>query len=243
MDTRPSPHSLLLLLWPRHSICTRPHSRGMIEEKLIILSPLLQAGRVLRAFEMAGRRPGRTVMFVACTAAVGLPAAAAVAARGGQLEEPAKAQQASRRLMPRPEDDAVVRQGGRARNLETSTSLSTSVTSDGIAISQQHENTQHPTEHETGRAGWRAEGGHDERPVVVGEPPSIAHILERNVDRCRWDATEIAGAGASCGPPLSEPCFDRSRCQAAGGPKIYVFDQEVCGSVGGGVQHTLTRVS
>lgn len=164
-------------------------------------------------------RRGATALFVASTAAaVGL--AAAIKAREGQLEELGESQASTRLTPPR---TAVVRRDRRARNLEiASVALSTSRSAGGAS---QHEDEQHPSEHETERAGWAGEG--HEHPVE--EPPSIAHILGRNIDRCsRWDATEmITSGGTNCGSPISEPCFDRSRCQSEGGTKIYVFDQEV----------------
>lgn len=191
-----------------------------------------------------GRCRGRKGTLFAT--AVGL-AAAAIAAGEGHLEELKKREQLDpSRLLPSaevfPRRTAVVRRGrdgdgdgsgrtGRGsrrgrRNLEE-------IAEDGflptppsflrqLAGGERSDDEQHPSEHETAEpAGWTGE----KRGQLVEEPPSIVHIHPRNIDRClRWNATEAAGTGAACGPPLAEPCFDRSRCRRL---TVYVYDQEV----------------
>ena len=108
----------------------------------------------------------------------------------------------------------------RWRDLEIAGDLS--FTSPRVEVYGLHDDEQHPSEHETEHAIWSEE----EHGPPVEEPLSMAHIDPRNIQRCsRWDAGDITGGGATCGPPLSAPCFDRSRCRQL---SVYVYDQEVC---------------
>lgn len=61
------------------------------------------------------------------------------------------------------------------------------------------------------------------------EPPRMTNpVPEKWVQRCsRFNGSDFEH-GAHCGGPPSAPCLERSRCHAEGGPKIYVYDQEVC---------------
>lgn len=65
----------------------------------------------------------------------------------------------------------------------------------------------------------------DERGlVVIGQLPLVEDTIE-TVNRCsRFDLSTFNN-GKSCGPPLSAPCFDWSRC--VGGTSIYVYDRKV----------------
>ncbi|CBN77658.1 hypothetical protein Esi_0061_0061 [Ectocarpus siliculosus] len=76
-----------------------------------------------------------------------------------------------------------------------------------------------------------------DRPLVEGddgvlfdEPPVLRHpIKDEWVQRCSnlENATAPFAHGSVCGPPLTEPCFDHSRCgSATSRPMIYVYDQE-----------------
>lgn len=64
---------------------------------------------------------------------------------------------------------------------------------------------------------------------LFDEPPRLASpVPDKWVQRCsRFNESDFEH-GADCGGPMSEPCFEWSRCQAGGGSKIYVYDQEVC---------------
>lgn len=73
---------------------------------------------------------------------------------------------------------------------------------------------------------------HDsERPF--DEPPVLANpVPADSVQRCSgFHESNNFDRGAVCGGPLSEPCFERRRCETGDGgamaPKIYVYDQEV----------------
>lgn len=64
---------------------------------------------------------------------------------------------------------------------------------------------------------------------LFDEPPPLTNPIKGEfIQRCSGFNTSSFDQGAVCGGPPSEPCFNRSRCQAEGGPKIYVYDQEVC---------------
>lgn len=64
------------------------------------------------------------------------------------------------------------------------------------------------------------------------EPPPLTNMKSEWVQRCLSFNESNFEQGAVCGGPLSEPCFERSRCETGEGgatmvPKIYVYDQEV----------------
>lgn len=61
------------------------------------------------------------------------------------------------------------------------------------------------------------------------EPPSLTNVIpDEWVHRCSsFDKSCFEHGAGCCGRPFSGPCFDWTRCQAEGGPKIYVYDQEV----------------
>lgn len=82
----------------------------------------------------------------------------------------------------------------------------------------------------------RLEFDFDDGKPFAEPPPLTNPVPDVWVQRCsRFNATGLFARGANCGLPLSEPCFDRGRCQAEGGPKVYVYDKEVGGWVGGWV--------
>lgn len=55
--------------------------------------------------------------------------------------------------------------------------------------------------------------------LTVDFPPPVS------TNRCSdYDLSGMANA-MNCGPPLTAPCFDFSRCR--GRPTVYVYDQEV----------------
>ncbi|CAM9543563.1 unnamed protein product [Hapterophycus canaliculatus] len=75
--------------------------------------------------------------------------------------------------------------------------------------------------------------------AAVGDNPSDVHPIptafapgwkSAPTDRNRCSAVDMSAVAErmACGPPLAEPCFDRSRCRSADaggpGPSIYVFD-------------------
>ncbi|CAM9963910.1 unnamed protein product [Ectocarpus sp. 4 AP-2014] len=77
---------------------------------------------------------------------------------------------------------------------------------------------------ETGRPLVEGDDG-----VLFDEPPVLRQpIKDEWVQRCSnlENATAAFAHGSVCGPPLSEPCFDHSRCVASTRPMIYVYDQE-----------------
>lgn len=116
----------------------------------------------------------------------------------------------------------AVRRGGRGRGRDLEIAGGLFFTSPSVQVSGLHDDEQHPSEHETEPAIWLEE----EHGPPAEEPLAMAHIDPRNIQRCsRWDTGDITGVGATCGPPLSAPCFDRSRCRRL---SVYVYDQEVC---------------
>lgn len=86
---------------------------------------------------------------------------------------------------------------------------------------------------ETGRPLVEGDDG-----VLFDEPPVLRNpIKDEWVQRCSSleNVTAAFAHGSVCGPPLTEPCFDHSRCGSiTSRPKIYVYDQEVRGGGGGG---------
>lgn len=69
--------------------------------------------------------------------------------------------------------------------------------------------------------------------MLFDEPPPLTNpVPDAWVQRCSNLNASSFAHGATCGSPLTEPCFERGRCETGGGgvllPKIYVYDQEVC---------------
>eukprot|EP00752_Nemacystus_decipiens_P005375 g4875.t1 len=70
---------------------------------------------------------------------------------------------------------------------------------------------------------------HDGR--LFDEPPAMANpVPDDVVQRCSRFHESNFELGAVCGGPLTEPCFERERCETGEGgatvPKIYVYDRE-----------------